>query len=250
MFLTSASGPDLKCQAFPETLGVSTLRSQAHGYMANAGFEKQERRWQYSQLSGGKCFRQSIIMTSGACGALYMALRLFSTWCYVARAPCFMEYKFYADNHGGLFRDGSSATDLDLDIQALEKAIDEKTAALIINSPNNPSGKVYPEQKIREMCQMLEKKSIQTGRTVYLLSDEPYRKIVYDGVEVPSVFRYYRNSFIATSYSKDLSVPGERIGWLAVNPEADDFENIINGAVMCNRLIGYVNETSLMQRIV
>ncbi len=257
VFDFSLGNPDLE----PPAAFSEALRSLAdnpfpgmHGYMANAGFDE-TRDAVASFLSseqGIPIAGKNIIMTCGAGGALNIALKavLNPGDTVLAQAPCFMEYKFYTDNHGGLFEMLPPRPDLDLDIAAIEKAIHRKTAAVIINSPNNPSGKVYPENTIRELSAMLERKNREIGRTVYLICDEPYRKIVYDGVQVPSVLRLYRNTLVATSYSKDLSVPGERIGWLAVHPEADDAENIVNGAILCNRILGYVNAPALMQRIV
>jgi aspartate aminotransferase len=257
VFDFSLGNPDLE----PPAAFSEALRSLAddpfpgmHGYMANAGFgETRDAVASFlSSEQGIPIAGKNIIMTCGAGGALNIALKavLNPGDTVLAQAPCFMEYKFYTDNHGGLFEMLPPRPDLDLDIAAIEKAIHRKTAAVIINSPNNPSGKVYPENTIRELSAMLERKNREIGRTVYLICDEPYRKIVYDGVQVPSVLRLYRNTLVATSYSKDLSVPGERIGWLAVHPEADDAENIVNGAILCNRILGYVNAPALMQRIV
>ena len=164
--------------------------------------------------------------------------------------PYFVEYGFYVDNHGGVLEPVPGGPGFDLDLNALEARMDKTTAAVIINSPNNPTGKIYDEDTIGNLGALLERKSRELGRTIYLISDEPYRKIVFDGAVVPSVFRHYRNSFAVTSYSKDLSLPGERIGWLAIHPEAEDRKNLVSGAVLCNRILGYVNAPALMQRVV
>ena len=225
-----------------------------HGYMPNAGFPEVRRTVARYLDEEQKCGLEEkhVIMACGAGGALNVALKtiLNPGDRVLAVSPCFMEYRFYADNHGGELRLVPSGQDFGLDVEAIGGAIDEKTAALIINSPNNPSGAVYPEKSLRELATMLEGKSRDTGRSVYLLCDEPYRKIVYDGVKVPGIFGLYRNSVIATSYSKDLSIPGERIGFLAVHPEADDAENLLNGMILCNRILGFVNAPALMQRVI
>lgn len=257
VFDFSLGNPDLEP---PESFST-VLRSLAekpfsgmHGYMSNAGFdETRDAVASFLSLEQGVSITGShIIMTCGAGGALNIALKTLVNPGdrVLAQAPCFMEYKFYTENHCGRFEMIPPNEDLDLDIDALERAIDRKTAAIIINSPNNPTGRVYSEKTIRELSSMLERREREIGRAVYLICDEPYRKIAFDGVTVPSVLRLYRNTLVATSYSKDLSIPGERIGWLAVHPEADDSENIVNGAVLCNRILGYVNAPALMQRVV
>ena len=234
--------------------GASREMSNLHGYMPNAGYpdvrttiagylEKEHN----LKVSG-----RNVLMTCGAGGALNVALKTIMNPgdMVMTSAPGFMEYFFYADNSGGSLDMIRSREDFDLDVEKMERRITEYTAALIINSPNNPSGKVYPESTLSALGQMLEKKSREIGRTIYLISDEPYTKIVYEGVKVPSVFNCYRNSILITSFSKDLSIPGERIGYMAVHPEADDVDEFLNGAVLCNRILGFVNAPALMQRTV
>ncbi len=240
--------------AFHEKLRETAADPFHHAYMPNAGYpDVREKIAAYvSQEQHVTLTGKSIIMTSGAGGALNIVLKtlLNPGDTVIASTPCFMEYRFYCDNHGGTLVLAEGKKDFNLHIANIANAITGKTAAVIINSPNNPSGRVYPEETIQELSAMLAEKSKETGRTIYLISDEPYRKIVYDGVTVPSILDHYRNSIICTSYSKDLSIPGERIGWLAVHPEADDFENLINGSILCNRILGYVNAPALMQRTI
>ena len=225
-----------------------------HGYMPNAGYP-----WvraavakQVSAEQGTVIDESSVIMTCGAGGGMNITLKsvLNPGDRVLVSAPCFMEYKFYADNHGGRLEIIPPADGFDLDIDAFEKAIDKDVAAVIINSPNNPSGKIYSGENLAAFCKMLERASEKTGRSIYLLCDEPYRKIVFDGAEVPAVFPLYRNAVVVTSYSKDLSIPGERIGYAAVNPAADDFGNLVNAMILCNRILGFVNAPALMQRAV
>jgi aspartate aminotransferase len=195
---------------------------------------------------------KEILMTCGASGALNVALKtiLDPGDEVLTPAPCFVEYKFYADNHGGALKTVPSKPDFQLDLDAMSDAITAKTKAVLINSPNNPTGQVYPEEDLVALGALLEKKSKDYKRTIYLISDEPYRKIVYDGVRVPSIFTSYKNSIIGTSYSKDISIPGERIGFIAVNPAATYKNKLIGGMTVANRILGFVNAPALMQRVV
>jgi aspartate aminotransferase len=193
-----------------------------------------------------------VIMTCGAAGALNVILKaiLDPDDEVITPAPYFVEYKYYAENHGGSLRTVPTKPDFTLDIGAISAAITEKTKAVLINSPNNPTGQMYSKKSLDELGTLLKEKGGKLSRTLYLISDEPYRKIVYDGYTVPSIFKSYRESIIATSYSKDISIPGERIGFLAVHPEASFKEELIEGMALANRILGFVNAPALMQRIV
>ena len=225
-----------------------------HAYMPNAGYpDVRAKIASYiKETEKVEVSSDCIVMTCGAAGAINSVLKtvLNPGDKVITSAPFFVEYISYADNHGGRLVAVPCKKDFDLDIEAISAEIDDKTAAVIINSPNNPSGKIYPESTIQALSEMLEKKKEETGRAVYLLSDEPYRKIAYDGIRVPSILAGYRHTILLNSYSKDLSIPGERIGWLAVHPEADDFENLMNGIIMNNRVLGYVNAPATMQKVV
>ena len=225
-----------------------------HAYMPNAGYPDVRKKIAdyINETENIDLSINSVVMTCGAAGAMNAVLKtiLNPGDKVITSTPFFAEYTAYADNHFGELVTVPGKKDFDLDVEAIENAIDQKTAAVIINSPNNPSGRIYPESTIKALADMLEKKKKETGRAVYLLSDEPYKKITYDGAVVPSVLANYKNTIVLTSYSKDLSLPGERIGWLAVHPEADDFENLMNGIIMCNRILGYVNAPAIMQKVV
>ncbi len=255
VFDFSIGNPDaLPPAEFTRVLLEEAGREEMHGYMANAGYPfVREQIASYLEKEQLVPFKgDHILMTSGAGGALNVALKTIlnpGDKVLVSR-PCFMEYKFYCDNHGGSLELVDCKPDFDLNVEALEKAVDETTAALIINSPNNPSGRIYPESTLTELADMLERKSREIGRRIYILCDEPYRKIVYGGAVVPSIPALYPHTMICTSYSKDLSVPGERIGFLAVAPELEDRDHIVGGAILCNRILGYVNASALMQRVV
>jgi len=161
-----------------------------------------------------------------------------------------VEYGFYADNHGGVLKTVPTHSDFTLDPDALAAAVGPKTKAVIVNSPNNPTGQIYSKESLVALGELLTERSLKYGRIIYLIADEPYRKIVYDGARVPSVLACYANSILATSHSKDLSIPGERIGVLAVHPGAVHGEALIGAMALANRILGFVNAPALMQRVV
>jgi len=160
-----------------------------------------------------------------------------------------MEYRAYTGNHGAKLVEVDSLNDFNLDINAIKAALNEKTAAILINSPNNPTGKVYPASDLASLASILTEHGKKTGRYPYLVSDEPYREIAYD-CEVPPVLCCYGESIVVSSYSKSLSLPGERIGFIAVSPQAKDKDDLLNGLIYATRILGFVNAPALMQRIV
>jgi aspartate aminotransferase len=225
-----------------------------HAYMPNTGYahvRKAVAEYQ-GREQGVSLDENDVIMTCGAAGGLNIVFKAILNPGdeIITPAPYFVEYGFYADNHGGKLVPVKSGDDFHLDINEIERAINEKTKAVLINSPNNPTGQVYPEASLKMLGELLREKSRQTGKTIYLVSDEPYRKITYDGITVPSVFQCYDNSFVATSYSKDLSIPGERIGYVAVCPRADEKSMLIQALALANRILGFVNAPALMQRVI
>jgi aspartate aminotransferase len=224
-----------------------------HGYMPNAGYPE-VRAAVAAHLStemGVTLSADHVVMAYGAGGGLNATLKalLDPGDEVVASVPYFVEYGSYADNHGGTLVLAPTRDGFDLDVPAIEAKIGPRTAAVIVNSPNNPTGRVYPERTIRDLGAMLAAASRRVGRTVYLLSDEPYRHIVYDGVRVPSVFAAYPHSIAVTSHSKDLSLPGERIGSVAVHPAAEDAAEVVAAIVVATRVLGFVNAPALMQRV-
>ena len=225
-----------------------------HCYMSNAGYEDtREAVADYLSEHNSQAFsRDDIVMTVGAGGALNVILKtiLDPGDEVIIPTPCFMEYRFYVDNHQGLTRFVPSRPDFSLDIEAIGAAITDRTKAVLINSPNNPTGKVFPRAELDSLADLLTEYSEKKGDAIYLVSDEPYKKIVFDGIVVPSIFDVYRSSFIATSFSKDLSLPGERIGYAALNPDMEDRSLVSAGLVLSNRILGFVNAPALMQRAV
>ncbi|WP_054029411.1 pyridoxal phosphate-dependent aminotransferase [Desulfatitalea tepidiphila] len=193
-----------------------------------------------------------VIMTCGAAGALNVILKalLDPGDEVIVPTPCFVEYRFYVDNHGGEIRMVPTQPDFTLDLEAIAAAINAKTKAVLINSPNNPTGQIYTAESLAALGALLRDKGRELDRTIYLISDEPYRKIVYDGHRVPSIFQAYPESIVATSYSKDLSIPGERIGFAAINPAATYKTDLRAGFALANRILGFVNAPALMQRVV
>ncbi len=225
-----------------------------HGYMPNGGYP-----WVKSAIAERVSREQEMVvsgdemlMTVGAGGGLNIVLKaiLDPGDEVIILAPYFVDYRYYIDNHGGVSVVVETDEDFSLDLSAIEAALNEKTRAIIINSPNNPSGQIYSEEALAALGALLQKASGKLNRIIYLLSDEPYRKIVFDGCKVPSVFRAYPNSIVVTSYSKDISLPGERIGYLAVNPEVKGKQQLLKALTLANRILGFINAPAIMQRVV
>lgn len=225
-----------------------------HRYMSNAGYAETRAAVaeQLSLETGIKFTLNEIVMTCGAAGALNVVLKTILNPGdeVIIFAPYFAEYVHYIDNHYGVARilptDEQFAPRLDV----LEGAINEKTRAVIINSPNNPSGTVYSKERLHGLGELLHKKETQYGTQILLVSDEAYRKIIYDGLKYPFPLHYHTQSLIVTSHSKDLALPGERIGYIAIHPECHQREELVNGFIHCNRTLGFVNASALMQHIV
>jgi aspartate aminotransferase len=225
-----------------------------HGYMPNAGYQE-TRQAIASKINKNHSLKLNdnhIIMSCGAGGALNVIFKslLDPGDEVIVPVPYFMEYNAYIGNYGGVLKKVKTRDDFSLDIKAIAEVINRKTKAVLINSPNNPTGKVYSKKNIADLAQMLTRKGRELKKTIYLVSDEPYSEIVYDKVKVPNIFSAYKNSIIAYSYSKTLSLPGERIGYIAVNPKIDDASDLINALIMCTRILGFVNAPAMMQRVV
>ena len=225
-----------------------------HSYMPNAGLPaaRQALAEHLAGLHKLAFAPEDIIMTCGAAGALNVILKaLLDPWEEVIiLAPFFPEYLFYIENHGGVARVVETDNNFLPLVREVEEAINDHTRAVIINSPNNPTGQIYDEARLHSLGQVLAAGSARFGRPIYLINDEPYRRLVYDKVTLPSVFQAYPESLVATSFSKDLSLPGERIGYLAVNPQAQARTELVAGMVLANRILGFVNAPALMQRVV
>ncbi|MEJ2671954.1 MAG: pyridoxal phosphate-dependent aminotransferase [Deltaproteobacteria bacterium] len=195
---------------------------------------------------------QDLILTCGAAGGLNVVLKalLDPGDEGLILAPYFPEYHFYADNHGGVPRVVETDANFQIDLARLAEATSPRTRAVIINSPNNPTGQMSDAAALKELGRILSDHAGRHGRPVYLLADEPYRHLVYDGAEVPSVLAAYPDTLLATSFSKDLSIPGERLGYIAVSPRAAGRDELEGALVLANRILGFVNAPALMQRVV
>ena len=227
-------------------------QNKVHGYMNNAGHEEVRETVAKSlnQKFETNFTEQNILMTVGAAGGLNVILKaiLDPGDEVIAFAPYFGEYNNYVANFDGVMVAVSPhIPDFQPNLDEFEEKLTNKTKAVIINTPNNPTGVVYSEETIKSLAAILEKKQKEFGTAIYLIADEPYRELAYDGVEVPYLTKYYANTIVGYSYSKSLSLPGERIGYLVIPNEADDYENLWNAAVIANRILGFVNAPSLQQ---
>lgn len=226
-----------------------------HRYMSNAGYEETRNAVAevLAERSGLEVKGSQVVMTCGAGGALNVVLKtiLNPGEEVIILTPYFVEYKFYIDNHGGVPVEAwTDKETFQLNLTAIENAITPKTRAIILCSPNNPTGVIYPAESLRKLGELLKRKERELSRQILLISDEPYSRICYDGSEVPNIFPLVENSVIVTSHSKDLALPGERIGYLAANPRMQDVATFIQGAIFANRVLGFVNAPALMQRLV
>ena len=250
----SVPAPDCVCEAIIELVN-ETDPTVLHGYMSNAGFEDVR---QTIAESINKCFdtkfsAKNLIMTVGAASGLNVILKtiLNPGEEVIVFAPYFLEYGAYVRNYDGVLVEISPDTaTFQPNLAEFEKKITPKTKAVIVNTPHNPTGVVYSEETIRKLSAILEAKQKEFGTVIYLISDEPYRELAYDGVEVPYLTKYYDNTVVGYSYSKSLSLPGERIGYLVIPDEADGSEELISAATIANRTLGCVNAPSLIQKVV
>jgi aspartate aminotransferase len=257
VFDFSLGNPDLppppQFQKTLETLAANEAPG-VHAYMPNGGypFVRDAVAAQLSIEQGITLSRNEMLMTCGAAGGLNVVLKalLDPEDEVIILAPFFVEYKFYVDNHGGVSRVVATDDEFNPDLDAIASTINEKTKAILINSPNNPTGQIYSAQILAELGKMLSAAAEKYNSSIYLISDEPYRKIVFDNHEVPSIMLAYQNSIVVSSYSKDLSLPGERIGYIAVHPEIAEKEPLLEALTLGNRILGFVNAPALMQRVV
>ena len=226
-----------------------------HGYMPNAGYLETRKAVadDLNRKFGGNYTQENIIMTAGAAGGLNCVFQslLNPDDEVIVCSPFFTEYKNYVENwQGRLVIVDSSKNGFLLPVNAIEKAVTKNTKAIIINNPNNPTGVLYSLNTIEQLAIMLNKKQQELKTTIYIISDEPYREITYDNQKAPWIPDSYKNTIVVYSWSKSLSIPGERIGYVAVNPKAEEATLLGNAITISNRIIGFVNAPSLMQLIV
>ncbi len=234
---------------------VDENSQRLHGYMSNAGFEDVR---EAICVSLNRRFEthfnaENIIMTVGAAGGLNVIFRalLNPEDEVITFVPYFGEYRSYVANYDGkLVEIAPDTTTFQPNLTEFERAVTKRTKAVLINTPNNPTGVVYSEDTIKKMAAILEQKQKEYGTEIYLIADEPYRELVYDGVEVPYLTKYYKNTIVGYSFSKSLSLPGERIGYLVIPSEIDDYKMVLGAANVANRILGYVNAPSMFQLVV
>lgn len=225
----------------------------AHAYMHNAGYEETRAKVALSLTRDHQCAftAEHILMTVGAAGAVNIALKALLDFGdeVIVSAPHFVEYGYYAANHGGELVTVNTTPQFDLDVSAIINAVTAKTKVVIITNPNNPTGKMYPQDTLNQLGAELRDASLQVGHPIYLLDDAPYRKLVYDVARCTSSFDAYEYTLMATSHSKDLSLPGERIGFLALSPKIENHKQLQRGCAFAARILGFINAPALMQRM-
>ncbi|ASW43343.1 pyridoxal phosphate-dependent aminotransferase [Clostridium isatidis] len=255
----SLGNPSVEAPAEVKEAIIDILNNEdlnmVHGYMNNSGYDDVRTIIANSinNKFGTKFTEKNIIMTVGAAGGLNVIFKslLNPEDEVIVFAPYFGEYRMYVANYDSkLVIVSPNTVDFQPNLAEFEEKITKKTKAVIVNSPNNPTGVVYSEETIIKLADILKKKQKEFGTEIYLISDEPYRELVYDNIEVPYLTKYYDNTIIGYSYSKSLSLPGERIGYLVIPDEATDSDLIISAANVATRILGFVNAPSLFQRVI
>ncbi|MDY0275184.1 MAG: pyridoxal phosphate-dependent aminotransferase [Desulfomicrobium sp.] len=254
----SLGNPDL---APPQAVaqGLHALAEEAaqpfvFGYMPNAGYPqvRQQLAEVIASEQGVPVSQDEVVITCGAAGGMNALFRavLEPGDEVICPAPYFVEYGFYVENHQGVLRPvPSKPLTFDLDLRALAATITERTRCVLVNSPNNPSGKIYSVEELAELAEILRQASARIGRPILLVSDEPYRFLAYDGVQVPGIFPVYEHSVVISSFSKNLALAGERVGYVAVNPDMAEAEKLVAGLILANRILGFVNAPAVGQKL-
>ena len=247
--------PPLTVQEAIHTILAEEHPNSIHGYMNNSGYEDVRgtianslNNKHHTSLSS-----DHIIMTCGAAGGLNVILKtlLSPNDEVIVFAPFFSEYRNYVSNYdGNLVVVPADTSTFEPHLEAFKQSITPQTKAVIINTPNNPTGVIYSSETLKAMADILTAKNKEFGTTIYLISDEPYRELVYDKVDVPFLLHYYPHTFIGYSYSKSLSLPGERIGYIAVHPEINHLSDILAALNVATRILGFVNAPSLFQKVI
>ena len=258
VFDYSLGNPDIPAPEVVKTamtdLAEHALDPFAFGYMPNAGLPEVRAALaaKLGKEQGVEVGGEKVLVTCGAAGGINVFFRavLSAGDEVLCPAPYFVEYGFYAENYGGILKSVPCKEDFTLDIAAMDAAITPMTRAVIINSPNNPTGQIYSAEEINALAEVLRKHSAANGRVIYLISDEPYRFLNFDGVEIPSMFKAYDATVVIGSFSKNLSLAGERIGFIGVNPALENGQELMAGLIMCNRILGFVNAPVVAQKLI
>jgi aspartate aminotransferase len=224
-----------------------------HRYMTNSGYEfvRQEIAGYCRENTKLPFSKDNIVMTVGAAGGLNVVFKalLDPGNEVIVPNPYFVEFMFYIGNHGGIMKPVDTKDDFHLDIGKIEKAINKKTKAVLVNSPNNPTGVVYTEEELKELAAVLCKKR-EKGQRIFLIADEAYKKLIYNGTVLPDVFNIYEDTIIVACHSKDLGLAGERIGYIAASPNIKNIGPLMDAMIFSNRILGFINAPALMQRVV
>lgn len=232
---------------------ISSDAKGLHRYMTNSGYEfvRQEIADYYKQKTTLPFTRNNILMTVGAAGGLNVVFKalLDPGSEVIVPNPFFVEFMFYVGNHGGVIKPVDVKDDFHLDLNNIEKAITRKTKAVLINSPNNPTGVVYNEGELKALAGILREKR-EKGHRIFLIADEAYKKLIYNGTSVPDVFSLYEDTISVTCHSKDLGLAGERIGYIAASPSIKNINPLLDAMIFSNRILGFINAPALMQRVV
>lgn len=237
---------------FEELKKIANDRNSGkHRYMKNAGFEdvRNSVAENLSRRNILKTDGNHVIMSCGAGGGINVILRTLLDHGdeVILFSPFFSEYQFYVRNHHGKVVIAETDNNFKLSLDNLKKKMNQKTKAIIINNPNNPTGVVYDEEQLKEFVNFLDKQQKRYNKSIYLISDEPYREIIFKNVKVPPIVSMYDNAFLVYSWSKSLAVPGNRIGYIAVNPNMHHVKKVISGLIFCTRILGFINAAAIMQ---
>lgn len=252
----SLGNPDTEPPESLRKMLAETLASPVkgmHRYMTNSGYEdvRQDIAVYLSEVYDMPFTASHVFMSNGSAGGLNILLKVMLNRGdeVIVPSPFFWEFRNYVHNHGGTLKSVRSTDDFQLDIDRMADAINPKTRAILLNSPNNPTGAVYSEKSISDLVTLLNRKRSE-GQDIYLVADDAYRKLVYDDIQLPNLFRAYDLTCSINSHSKDLALPGERIGYLAISPHLPDADMLISGLMITQRTLGFVNAPALFQRIV
>jgi aspartate aminotransferase len=232
---------------------VAHPRPGMHRYMPNIGYPETRAAYaaQLTEETGVPFTENHIVMVVGAAGGLNVVLKtlLDPGDEVIIFSPYFVEYHFYVENHQGVTRVVPTDAQFNLDLEALDDALSARTKVVLINSPNNPTGVVYPAATLQALGAWLTQKQTEFGRQIFLVSDEPYKKLIFDGLTYPEVYAHYANTITVASHAKDLALPGERLGYIATNPACADVRELQDGFSFTNRTLGFVNAPALMQHV-
>lgn len=237
-----------------ELIRVASSHAQGmHRYMTNSGYDdvREDVALYLAETTGIPFTKDHIVMTVGAAGGLNVVFKSILDPGDEVIVPCpfFVEFMFYIGNHGGVMKLVDTKDDFHLDIDKIKAAITKKTKAILINSPHNPTGVVYNEAELRELADMLREKN-KKGHRIYIVADEAYRKIIYNGTKLPNIANLYEDTVTVTCHSKDLGLAGERIGYIAMSPHIKNVRSLIDATIFANRILGFINAPAIMQRVV